>query len=117
MSFNRGIMLTSLMLAAAATLCSCGKPHATINDLGRVRARILEIDGRPVERAKSKYVTVVPMALVEPGLHKLRVRFEPDSVGATAETLSISTEVDAGKAYEFTVREGALQLMETPRER
>ena len=114
---NRRIILTSLMVASAGALWSCGKPHATINDLGRVRARILEIDGRPVERAKGKYVTVVPMVLVEPGLHTLRVRFEPDSVGGTAETLSISTEVNAGKAYEFTVQNGALQLMETPKER
>jgi len=109
--------MAALLVAAAPGLVSCGKPHAAINDLGRVRARILDVDGQPVERAKSKYVTVIPEALVEPGSHTLRVRFEPNPIGATAETLSLSVRLDAGKRYEFTVRDGALQLVEEKKER
>jgi hypothetical protein len=116
MSSNQRIILTSLIVVASA-LWSCANPHAAINDLGRVRARILDVDGQPVERAESRYVTVIPEALVEPGSHTLRVRFEPDPVSATAETLSLSVRVDAGKRYEFTVRDGALQLVEEQKER
>ena len=116
MSSSRRIQLAAFMLAAAG-LSSCGKPTATVNDLGRVPARILDIDGRPVQRAKSKYITVIPVAIVAPGAHTFRVRFETGPLGAAAETLVVSATVDAGKRYQFTAGGGVLQLTEEPKER
>src|SRR5580765_2424083 len=84
---------------AVAALClalaglSCGERSAYINDVGRGRARIIAVDGQPVERARSKYVTRVPVALVKPGPHTFRVIMRVNESGAPEETLLVSATV------------------------
>lgn len=76
------------------------------------RAELLAVDGHPVERARSKYVTMVPVALVEPGPHAFRVRMGADESGAPEETLIVSATVAAGRHYQFETHDGTLHLVE-----
>ena len=91
---------------------SCGTSTASINDLTVRGFQLLEVDGQPVVRAQSKYVTVIPFALVRPGLHSFRVRMETNESGAPEETLFVSARVVAGKRYRFEAHGETLQLVE-----
>jgi hypothetical protein len=71
----------------------------------------LAVDGEPVVRAQSKYVTMVPFALVDPGPHTFRVRLRADVEGAAEETLLVSATVVGGKRYRFEGRGGVLELV------
>lgn len=81
------------------------------------RAELLAVDGGPVTRAHSKYVTMVPFALVDPGSHTFRVRLKADTSGAREETLLVSATVVAGKRYRFENRGSALELVQEREER
>ena len=101
-----------------AALCivgglSCGSPTARIEDfvLGG-RAELLAVDGQPVGRARSRYVTVVPVALVRPGRHAFLVRMRTGEGGVATDTLVVSATVVAGRRYRFEDRDGTLQLIE-----
>jgi hypothetical protein len=92
---------------------SCGAPTATVEDFVLDgRAELLTVDGQPVRRASSKYVTVVPVALVEPGNHTFRVRLRADERGAPEETLIVSATLSAGKGYRLEIRGRAVQFVE-----
>jgi hypothetical protein len=114
--------MSSTTTLAVAAMCvalaglSCEAPRASINDCMGGRARLIAVDGKPVERARSKYVTVIPFARVKAGTHTFRVRMREDESGAPAETLLVSATVVAGKVYRFEERSGALQLTEERRE-
>jgi hypothetical protein len=105
------------IVCAALTGLSCEAPRATINDVGRGRARIIAVDGQPVERAQSKYVTMVPVALVKPGPHTFRVVMRADESGAPEETLLVWGTVAARKHYRFDESGGTVQLEEVQAER
>lgn len=109
-----------VVITAALSGLSCGEPKAYINDVavaGGPRATLLAVDDQPVKRAASRYVTVVPFAVITPGPHTLRVRLEADKGGASEETLLVSATVAAGKRYRFESRGRALQLIEDRAER
>ena len=109
MSASHTPRLAALCIALAAL--GCEAPTASINDVAGGRATILTVDGQPVKRAGSKYVTMVPVALVVPGPHSFSVRKEA-GLGSLAETLTVSATVAAGKKYRFEERDGAVQLVE-----
>jgi hypothetical protein len=103
---------------AVAAMCvglsgpSCGSPTAEINDVMGGRAELVAVDGGPVVRAQSKYVTTVPFALVDPGPHTFRVRLRGDGMGAPDETLLVSATVVGGKRYRFESRDRILELVQ-----
>ena len=100
------------MSVALAGLCCAAPPKASINDVMGGRAQILAVDGKPAVRAQSKYVTVVPFVLVDPGPHTFRVRLEAEEGVAREETLFVQGTVVAGKRYRFAGDVGTLQLVE-----
>ena len=112
----RGWLGFAVVCAALAGL-SCEAPRATVNDVGRGRARIITVDGQRVERAQDKYVTRVPVALVKPGPHTFRVVMRADESGAPEETLLVWGTVAPGRHYRFDESGGTLQLEEVPAER
>jgi hypothetical protein len=110
MGARAGLAIAAVCVALVAT--GCEAPKAYVNDVtGGRRAKLLAVDGQPVERVRSKYVTRIPFALVTPGSHTFRVRLAAES-GAPEETLLISESVAAGKKYRFEESEGAIRLVE-----
>ncbi len=57
---------------------------------------ITAVDGQPVDRARGRVVTYVPVAIVRPGTHTLTVKL-PE--GETPETMTVSASFEAGKRY------------------
>jgi len=107
------------ILVLAFALCGCSTmrheiPHATINDVA-VRSelnsgyRLVAVDGRPVERQKSKVNTVVPYAIITPGNHTLTL--EPE-LGSNNPKTTISANIEEGKHYRFAVKEGNVVVVE-----
>jgi hypothetical protein len=106
----------SLTLAVSGVVLlalACGVHKARIDDLTVGPVELLTVDGRPAQRAQSRFVTMVPMALVDPGPHTFRVRTRPAQLGAPAETLLVQGTVLAGKRYRFEYRAGTLELVRT----
>ena len=108
----------SLLLAVSGVvlLALACRPHeARIDDVTvrGGRAQLLTVDGQPVRRAQNRLVTVVPMALVDPGPHEFGVRMRPAEIGAPDETLLVQGTVIAGKRYRFEARAGTVQLVRT----
>ena len=102
---------------AALFAMSCGAPHASINDVMGGPAQLIAVDSGPVERARSRTVTVVPFARVKPGRHAFLVRLRMEESSAPAETLLVSATVAAGEIYRFEFHGGALELVKEPEER
>lgn len=95
---------------------SCGTPMASIDDLTAQGCKLLEVDGKPVVRAQSRYMAVVPLALVRPGLHKFCLLRETNMKDAPIETLFVSGSVRAGKRYEIEVHDRSPRLVEKDRD-
>jgi len=109
----------ALLLVVGVTLCGCSVsqtpgPHATINDVAAKPQldsgyRLIAVDGRPVERARSALATVVPFALVEPGRRALTLEAKRDPA---LEHVTISAELEEGKRYRFAVEGGNIVVVE-----
>lgn len=111
---------TTMIRAATCglfSLLACGPREATINDVMGGRAHLLAVDGMPARRAGSKYVTVVPFALVKPGAHEFLVRLEAEEGGAAEETLLVSGTVLPGRRYRFQSEGRGVHLVEEPERR
>ena len=59
------------------------------------------VDGKPVRRATSSTVTVIPMALVDPGRHAL-----------TIGERTVTAVFEAGKSYRIKNEHGTLSVVE-----
>ena len=108
--------ILSRALAASGivlSVLSCGVHKARIDDRTDFQVELLTVDGQPVERARSRFVTVVPMALVDPGPHTFQVRMRAAGLGAPGETLLVQGTVTAGKRYRFESDAGTLRLVRT----
>ena len=109
---------TLLPLLIVTLGCSAGggafpANKATINDVA-VRAtedtgyRVVNVDGKPCQRASSPYLSVARMVLVEPGEHELLI--EAKDAGSKLPPLKVKATVEAGKRYRFT-REGEVVIV------
>jgi hypothetical protein len=101
-------------VGAAVSLCILffAAGRARIDDLRGDGVRLIAVDGLAPRRAQNPYVTVVPVALVEPGRHTFGVHVRGASSDAFAETLRVSASVEAGKTYRFQAHDGTVQLAE-----
>jgi hypothetical protein len=104
-------VLFAVLVALALAALSCGVRQARVDDVTGGRARLLAVDGQPVRRARSKYVTRVPLALVDPGPHTFQVSLSSAQPGAPDETLLVQGTVTGGQRYRFESRGGTLQLV------
>lgn len=101
---SRDYFLISIGLVALC-MCSCTalRPRSTyaiVNDITGAETidsgyLVLAVDGKPVKRTEGIITTVIPMAIVEPGTHTLKI--EPGKDAAQVTTVSASFE--AGKLY------------------
>jgi hypothetical protein len=105
----------------AAASCGCisapgpfGDRHAIVNDVS-VKApldsgyRVVAVDGKPAERARSAVVTVVPFVLVQAGEHKLSL--EPKNGESLAAT-DVTATFDSGKRYRIQRENGVVSVIE-----
>jgi hypothetical protein len=108
-----GILVTAL--------CGCisarghfGVRHAIVDDVTGKSPFVsgycvVAVDGKPVRRAKSATVTVIPMALVESGEHTLTLNV--GSGDALAES-TVTATFEAGKGYRIKSENGKLSVVE-----
>ncbi len=108
-------MRRALAALAVLTLAGCAtfskptdpKPTARINDVTvpyppNRGYTLVEVDGRPVTRVRGKgFVTAVPYADVEPGVHTFAVKASLE--GDSAKIAKITASVEAGKQYRIDV--------------
>ena len=112
------IALAGIVVSA---LCGCvsssgayGDRHAIVDDItGKAPYLadycIVAVDGKPVKRARSATVTVIPMALVEPGEHTLTlVVGSEDSLAKS----TVTATFEAGKGYRIKSENGELSVVE-----
>ena len=111
-------MRRALVALAVLTLAGCAMgpkptappPTARINDvtvpypLNRGYT-LVEVDGRPTPRVRGEgfnwFVTMVPFADVEPGVHTFAVKRSED--GTSGKITKITASVEAGKQYRIDV--------------
>ena len=106
---NMRYAFTFLPILIVTIGCSAGggafpENKATINDVAirsteDVGYRVVSVDGKPCERAASRYVSVVPLVLVEPGEHELSI--EAKDAGSALPPLKVTATVEPGKRYRF----------------
>jgi hypothetical protein len=100
---SRDYFLISIGLVV---LCLCGctalrprSSYAIVNDVTNqpidAGYRVLDVDGKPVKRTEGIITTVIPMAIVEPGTHTLKIEPGKDAVQVT----TVSASFEAGKLY------------------
>ena len=101
--------ITFLPILIVTLGCSVGggafpANKATINDVAvrsteDVGYRVVSVDGKPCERAASRYVSVVPLVLVDQGEHELSI--EAKDAGSALPPLKVKATVEPGKRYRF----------------
>jgi len=69
---------------------------------------IVAIDGKPVRRASSEWITIIPDALVEEGTHTLTVNVG-DDISAVETTVTATFE--AGRRYQIEYANGELAVL------
>jgi hypothetical protein len=70
---------------------------------------VTAVDGKPVERARSPICTVVPYAIIEPGVHTLSLK-PPSWSNIKATTVSASFE--SGKRYRLELNNEEVTVVE-----
>jgi hypothetical protein len=71
--------------------------------------RLVAVDGKPVKRQDSHWVTVVPFAILEPGAHMLTLE---RGIGSDARTTTVSVLLEAGKRYRFKAEAETVVVVE-----
>jgi len=115
--------ITFLPILIVTLGCSAGgrafpADKATINDVA-IRStedsgyRVVSVDGKPCERAASRYVNVVPLVLVEPGEHELSI--EAKDAGSALPPLKVTATVEPGKRYRFAKDGESVAVVEEER--
>jgi len=79
------------------------RPYCLINDVNVAVSsdsgyRLVAVDGKPVKRQSSHWDTVIPYAILEPGVHTLTLERR---IGSDATTTKVSASLEAGKRYRF----------------
>ena len=109
----RTLLVNLLLISISAVGCAAHERYAYVNDVS-VRSSldlgydVVAVDGMPVKRAAGKIATVVPVALVEPGMHTFT--FQAEDPGNAA--VSVSATVESDKAYRLAMRDGEFALVE-----
>jgi hypothetical protein len=97
--------VTLFVLLAPVSICGCSftagqlaaRPHCVIADVtDKAGYLIAAVDGKPVERLHSHWYTIVPYAILEPGVHTLTL--VPDVPGHGAPK-TVTVTLEAGKRY------------------
>ena len=109
------IFIVGIVLGGCvATASRVHGPHATIDDVAVPATldsgyKVVAVDGKPVERARSSIDTVVPVAIIQPGTHTLSI--EPH-FGATLEATTVSAAFEAGKRYRLKFEDEGVTVVE-----
>jgi hypothetical protein len=111
-----GVIL--LVLLAPVSICGCSstagqlaaRPHCVICDVtDKAGYLVAAVDGKPVERFQSHWYTVIPYAILEPGVHTLTL--VPDVPGhGAAKTITVTLE--AGKRYNLKAEADTVMVAE-----
>ncbi|MEX2287539.1 MAG: hypothetical protein WD648_10655 [Planctomycetaceae bacterium] len=112
---GRGKLTTTILILSILLIlgCSSQRPFAVVDDVtvpSRLDTgyKLIEVDGMPVKRARGRVVTMIPVALVEPGKHT----FTWEDSGTPKKVISVFAVVDADKSYRLADRDGAFVLVE-----
>ncbi|MBC8871357.1 MAG: hypothetical protein H8E44_18175 [Planctomycetes bacterium] len=107
------ILVTALGGCVSSPLHSVDR-HAIVDDVTSKAPYIADncvvaVDGKPVRRARSPTVTVIPMALVEAGEHTLTLNIlSKDSLAYS----TVTATFEAGKGYRIKSENGELSVVE-----
>lgn len=107
------ISIVGMFLTAVCGCTSAGHleaRYAVVDDVtDKAPLGVVAVDGKPVQRLHDSWVTVVPMALVDPGEHTLRLK--PHDAESPAET-TVSATFEAGKRYRLNRENGEVSVVE-----
>lgn len=106
-----------LVMACSGCISSAGRldaRYAIVDDVTREApfvsgSCVVAVDGKPVQRARSGVVTVIPMALVDPGEHTLSLKSHDADL--PAET-TVSATFEACKRYRIKHENGEVSIVE-----
>jgi hypothetical protein len=70
---------------------------------------VVAVDGKPVERCRDSFVTVIPMVELEPGRHAITLGLP----GETRNPRTVTGDFEAGRSYRIKSQDGVLSIVET----
>jgi len=106
------IMITATTCGCLSSSGSSGQ-RAIVDD---VTARppyvsgcgVVAVDGKPANRRRDPFVTMIPLVELEPGTHTLTVRLADEDGNES----TISGDFEAGKSYRVKSENGNLSIVE-----